>query len=70
MLTLRLPSLLLLPLLLGGCAGSSVLSPYPSQALGWQRAMEQQLPADAKIVQALALRYPTGDAALEHFTVE
>jgi hypothetical protein len=44
MLTLRLPSLLLLPLLLGGCAGSSVLSPYPSQALGWQRAMEQQLP--------------------------
>jgi hypothetical protein len=47
MFILRLPALLLLPLLLGGCAGSSVLFPYPSQALGWQRAMEQQLPDTA-----------------------
>lgn len=36
--------LLLLPLLLGGCAGSSVLTPYPAQATAWQRAMDQQQP--------------------------
>ena len=37
-------ALLLLPLVLGGCAGSSVMNPYPGQALAWQQAMSQQKP--------------------------
>lgn len=35
---------LLLPLVLGGCAASSVMNPYPAQAQSWQRALEQQQP--------------------------
>lgn len=38
---------LLLPLLLGGCAASSVVNPYPAQALAWQQAMAQQQPEAA-----------------------
>lgn len=44
---LRAATLLMLPLLLGGCAASSVLTPYPVQAQGWQRSLDQQQPDTA-----------------------
>lgn len=47
MLLLRPVTLLILPLLLGGCAASSVLTPYPAQAQGWQRSLELQQPDTA-----------------------
>lgn len=43
----RAISLLVLPAVLGGCAASSVLTPYPVQASGWQRALEQSQPEHA-----------------------
>lgn len=43
----RLAGLLLLPLLLGGCAASSVLSPYPGQASAWRAALDAGNPPAA-----------------------
>lgn len=40
-------SLLLLPVVLGGCAAGSVFMPYPMQASGWQRSLEQSQPDTA-----------------------
>lgn len=40
-------SALLLPLLLGGCAATSVMNPYPGQAAGWQRALDAGQPDSA-----------------------
>lgn len=37
----------MLPLLLGGCAATSVMNPYPGQAAGWQRALEAGQPDSA-----------------------
>ncbi|MDP2227982.1 MAG: hypothetical protein Q8J78_10970 [Moraxellaceae bacterium] len=36
----RVLTFVLAPLILGGCAASSVLSPYPGQAAAWQRALD------------------------------
>ncbi|MFZ5560209.1 MAG: COG3014 family protein [Pseudomonadota bacterium] len=44
---IRLACALLLPLLLAGCAASSVLTPYPAQALHYRNALDAGTPAAA-----------------------
>ena len=47
---IRLATLLCLPLVLGGCAASSVFSPYPGQAAHYKAALEAGMP-DAAVLR-------------------
>lgn len=51
-----------LPVLLGGCAASSVLSPYPSQAKAYQAALDAGMPDAA--VQKIGSKITSADGML------
>jgi len=58
----RVAVLLMLPVWLGGCAASSVLTPYPAQAAQWQRSLEHSQPGTA--LATLAKKRNTADRLL------
>lgn len=59
---LRNTIVLFMPVLLGGCAASSVLSPYPSQAKAYQSALDAGTPDAA--VQKIGSKTASADAML------
>lgn len=59
---IRLATLLCLPLLLGGCAASSVFSPYPGQAATYKAALDAGMPEAA--VQRIGTKTEGADATL------
>lgn len=59
---IRLATLLCLPLVLGGCAASSVFSPYPAQAAAYRAALDAGTPEVA--VQRIGTRTDGADGTL------